>query len=171
MAFPSYREHGVAWCRGIDPTELLGIFRGTDHCGWDPKATRFSGYTIVIGNQVLNATGYAMGQRSTALGSAAGPSQPTRPTIAFFGDGATSQGDVHEAMVFAAAYDAPVVFYCQNNQWAISEPVERAVPGPAVPPAARLRVPGFPGRRQRRAGLPGGHPLGAGRNAAPATAR
>jgi pyruvate dehydrogenase E1 component alpha subunit len=63
MAFPSYREHGVAWCRGIDPTELLGIFRGTDQCGWDPKATRFNSYTIVIGNQVLNATGYAMGQR------------------------------------------------------------------------------------------------------------
>ena len=63
MAFPSYREHGVAWCRGVDPTQLLGIFRGTDHCGWDPKATRFNCYTIVIGNQVLNATGYAMGQR------------------------------------------------------------------------------------------------------------
>ena len=63
MAFPSYREHGVAWCRGVDPTELLGIFRGTDQCGWDPKATRFHSYTIVIGNQVLNATGYAMGQR------------------------------------------------------------------------------------------------------------
>ena len=63
MAFPSYREHGVAWCRGVDPTQLLGIFRGTDQCGWDPKATRFNSYTIVIGNQVLNATGYAMGQR------------------------------------------------------------------------------------------------------------
>ena len=61
MAFPSYREHGVAWCRGIDPTELLGIFRGTDHMGWDPYATGFNGYTIVIGNQALNATGYAMG--------------------------------------------------------------------------------------------------------------
>ena len=45
--------------------------------------------------------------------------------MCFFGDGATSQGDVHEGFVFAAAYDAPVVFYCQNNQWAISEPIER----------------------------------------------
>ena len=52
MAFPSYREHGVAWCRGVDPTELLGIFRGTDHGSWDPIAHRFHLYTIVIGNQV-----------------------------------------------------------------------------------------------------------------------
>lgn len=135
MAFPSYREHGVAWCRGIDPTELLGIFRGTEHMGWDPYATGFSGYAIVIGNQVLNATGYAMGQRLDGAAEA---------TIAFFGDGATSQGDVHEAMVFAAAYDAPVVFYCQNNQWAISEPVERQS---RVPLFHRSRGYGFPGFR------------------------
>ena len=131
MAFPSYREHGVAWCRGVDPTELLGIFRGTDHSGWDPAKTRFHGYTIVIGNQVLNATGYAMGQRLDGKVGSGGPDavNTDEATIAFFGDGATSQGDVHEGMVFAAAYDAPVVFYCQNNQWAISEPVEKHDPG------------------------------------------
>jgi pyruvate dehydrogenase E1 component alpha subunit len=123
MAFPSYREHGVAWCRGIDPTELLGIFRGTDHGSWNPKTTRFHNYTIVIGNQALNATGYAMGQRFDGV---VGNNDPDRDeaTIVFFGDGATSQGDVHEGMVYAASFDAPVVFYCQNNQWAISEPVE-----------------------------------------------
>lgn len=135
MAFPSYREHGVAWCRGIDPSALLGIFRGTDHCGWDPKATRFNGYTIVIGNQVLNATGYAMGQRMDGADEA---------TIVFFGDGATSQGDVHEGMVFAAAYDSPVVFYCQNNQWAISQPVDRQS---RVPLWERATGYGFPGVR------------------------
>lgn len=123
MAFPSYREHGVAWCRGVDPTQLLGIFRGTDLCGWDPKATGFNYYTIVIGNQALNATGYAMGQ---AYDGNVGNNDVDRDeaTMVFFGDGATSQGDIHEGMVFAASYDAPVVFYCQNNQWAISEPVE-----------------------------------------------
>ena len=135
MAFPSYREHGVAWCRGIDPTELLGIFRGTSHCDWDPYSTGFNAYCIVIGNQVLNATGYAMGQRLDGVADA---------TIAFFGDGATSQGDVHEAMVFAAAYDSPVVFYCQNNQWAISEPVERQSRIPLFNRAAGY---GFPGVR------------------------
>jgi 2-oxoisovalerate dehydrogenase E1 component alpha subunit len=153
MAFPSYREHGVAWCRGVDPTQLLGIFRGTDHCGWDPKSTRFNSYTIVIGNQVLNATGYAMGQRFdgvigsvSAVGGEGGDdvSDTNEATIAFFGDGATSQGDVHEGMVFAAAFDAPVVFYCQNNQWAISEPVSKQS---RVPLWERSTGYGFPGVR------------------------
>ena len=75
MAFPSYREHGVAWTRGVDPTELLGIFRGTDQGGWDPTAAGFHLYTIVIGNQCLNATGYAMGQRFE--GERSGDGRPT----------------------------------------------------------------------------------------------
>lgn len=141
MAFPSYREHGVAWERGIDPTELLGIFRGTDHGSWDPLATGFHLYTIVIGNQCLNATGYAMGQR---FESKVGDGPDSEATICFFGDGATSQGDVHEAFVWAAVYDAPVVFYCQNNQWAISEPTERQT---RVPLYKRAEGYGFPGIR------------------------
>ena len=157
MAFPSYREHGVAWCRGVDPTDLLGIFRGTDHCGWNPRQTRFNSYTIVIGNQVLNATGYAMGQkfdgvigsRGEDVGDPSGDPADGRDgtdeaTIVFFGDGATSQGDVHEGMVFAAAFDAPVVFYCQNNQWTISEPVSRQS---RVPLWQRAGGYGFPGIR------------------------
>jgi 2-oxoisovalerate dehydrogenase E1 component alpha subunit len=141
MAFPSYREHGVAWCRGIDPTELLGIFRGTDQGGWDSQATRFHLYTIVIGNQCLNATGYAMGQK---FESKVGDGPDTEATMCFFGDGATSQGDVHEGFVWAAVYDAPVVFYCQNNQWAISEPTERQT---RVPLYKRAQGYGFPGIR------------------------
>ena len=155
MGFPSYREHGVAWCRGIDPAQLLGIFRGTDQCGWDPAATRFNGYAIVIGNQVLNAVGYAMGQKLDGANGSAGQSaglnadgpdgaDEGEATIAFFGDGATSQGDVHEAMVFGAVFDAPVVFYCQNNQWAISEPVEKQS---RVPLYRRAHGYGFPGVR------------------------
>ncbi|HEY0816183.1 MAG TPA: pyruvate dehydrogenase (acetyl-transferring) E1 component subunit alpha [Pseudonocardia sp.] len=141
MAFPSYREHGVAWCRGVDPTDLLGIFRGTDHGSWDPKASRFHLYTIVIGNQCLNATGYAMGQK---FESRVGEGPDAEATICFFGDGATSQGDVHEGFVWAAVYDAPVVFYCQNNQWAISEPNERQTRVPLYKRAAGY---GFPGIR------------------------
>jgi pyruvate dehydrogenase E1 component alpha subunit len=141
MAFPSYREHGVAWCRGIDPTELLGIFRGTDQGGWDSRATRFHLYTIVIGNQCLNATGYAMGQK---FESKVGEGPDAEATMCFFGDGATSQGDVHEGFVWAAVYDAPVVFYCQNNQWAISEPTERQT---RVPLYKRAQGYGFPGIR------------------------
>jgi pyruvate dehydrogenase E1 component alpha subunit len=141
MAFPSYREHGVAWCRGIDPTELLGIFRGTDHGSWDPIATGFHLYTIVIGNQCLNATGYAMGQR---FDGRVGDAATGEATICFFGDGATSQGDVHEGFVWSAVYDAPVVFFCQNNQWAISEPLERQT---RVALYQRARGYGFPGIR------------------------
>ena len=140
MVFPSYREHGVAWCKGIKPQELLGIFRGTDNGSWDSQATHFHPYTIVIGNQVLNAAGYAMGQRFDGkVGDDDGEA-----TVCFFGDGATSQGDVHEGFVWAAVYDAPLVFFCQNNQWAISEPTERQS---RLPLYQRARGYGFPGIR------------------------
>ena len=140
MAFPSYREHGVAWCRGIDPTELMGIFRGTDHGSWDPREVGFHLYTIVIGNQCLNATGWAMASRLHGrVGDADGEA-----TMVFFGDGATSQGDVHEAFVWSAVYDSPVVFFCQNNQWAISEPLERQTRVPLYQRAG-LWLPGHPG--------------------------
>jgi 2-oxoisovalerate dehydrogenase E1 component alpha subunit len=140
MAFPSYREHGVAWCRGVTPQDLLGIFRCTDQGTWDPIAQKFNLYTIVIGNQVLNAAGYAMGQRFEGkVGEA-----DSEATIVYFGDGATSQGDVHEGFVWASVYDAPLVFFCQNNQWAISEPTERQS---RLPLYQRARGYGFPGIR------------------------
>lgn len=116
MVFPTYREHGVAWCRGVDPLELLGLFRGVSFGGWDPAAHNFGLYTIVIGAQTLHATGYAMGMLREGSENA---------VVAYFGDGASSQGDVNEAFVWASVYNAPVVFFCQNNQWAISEPAER----------------------------------------------
>jgi 2-oxoisovalerate dehydrogenase E1 component alpha subunit len=141
MAFPSYREHGVAWCRGIKPAQIASMFRGVDFGAWDPKATRFNMYTIVIGNQALNAVGYAMGQK---LDGKVGDEADAEATMAFFGDGATSQGDIHEAMVFAAWIDAPVVFYCQNNQWAISESIDSITRSPLFHRAAAY---GFPGLR------------------------
>jgi 2-oxoisovalerate dehydrogenase E1 component alpha subunit len=141
MAFPSYREHGVAWCRGVDPTEILGIFRGVDQGSWDPISTGFQLYAIVVGSQCLHATGYAMGQR---LDGKVGDPDTGEATICFFGDGATSQGDVHEGFVWAAVYDAPVVFFCQNNQWAISAPLDRQT---RVPLYRRARGYGFPGIR------------------------
>ena len=134
MAFPTYREHGVAWCRGLDPTRLLELFRGVSNGGWDPAAHKFHLYTIVIGDQTLHATGYAMGiQRDTAEDEA---------VIVYFGDGATSQGDVSEAFAWASVYNTPVVFFCQNNQYAISAPQERQS---RVPLYQRSRGFGFPG--------------------------
>jgi 2-oxoisovalerate dehydrogenase E1 component alpha subunit len=133
--FPTYREHGVAWCRGVDPLNLLGMFRGVNHGGWDPNQNNFHLYTIVIGSQTLHATGYAMGVQKDGADSA---------VIAYFGDGASSQGDVNEAFTFAAVYNAPVIFFCQNNQWAISEPTERQSRVPLYQRAAGF---GFPGVR------------------------
>ncbi len=139
MAFPSYREHGVAWCRGLDPAKLLELFRGVSHGGWDPKAHNFHLYTIVIGSQALHATGYAMGiQRDGAVG------ENGEAVIVYFGDGATSQGDVNEAFIWASVTNAPIVFFCQNNQWAISEPLERQS---RVPLYMRAQGFGFPGVR------------------------
>jgi 2-oxoisovalerate dehydrogenase E1 component alpha subunit len=140
MAFPTYREHGVAWCRGLDPAKLLELFRGVSHGGWDPKAHNFHLYTIVIGAQTLHATGYAMGiQRDGAVGGEDGEA-----AIAYFGDGATSQGDVNEALIFASVNNAPIVFFCQNNQWAISEPLDRQT---RIPLYLRAQGFGFPGLR------------------------
>jgi pyruvate dehydrogenase E1 component alpha subunit len=137
MVFPTYREHGVAWCRGIDPVKLLELYRGVSHGGWAPEEHKFHLYTIVIGAQTLHATGYAMGiQRDGADRGEA--------VIAYFGDGATSQGDVNEAFVFASVFNAPMVFFCQNNQWAISEPLEKQS---RIPLYQRARGFGFPGLR------------------------
>jgi 2-oxoisovalerate dehydrogenase E1 component alpha subunit len=133
--FPTYREHGVAWTRDVDPLNLLGMFRGVNHGGWDPNENNFHLYTIVIGSQTLHATGYAMGVAKDGADSA---------VIAYFGDGASSQGDVAEAFTFAAVYNAPVVFFCQNNQWAISEPTEKQSRVPIYQRAAGY---GFPGVR------------------------
>jgi 2-oxoisovalerate dehydrogenase E1 component alpha subunit len=143
FAFPTYREHGVAWCRGVDPLRLLGLFRGVDNGGWDPIATRFQLYTIVIGSQTLHATGYAMGiTKDGAVGS--GDISRDEATIAYFGDGASSQGDVNEAFVWASVYNAPIVFFCQNNQWGISTPTANQT---RIPLYQRARGFGFPGVR------------------------
>ena len=142
-AFPGYREHGIAWTRGIDPMRIIAMYRGVDKGAWDPDEHHFHGYTIVIGNQVLLGTGYAMGiQRDGAVGT----DDPERDSavVAFMGDGATAQGDVNEGFVFAGVYNSPIVFFCQNNQWAISEPNERQT---RVPIYKRADGFGFPGVR------------------------
>src|ERR1700742_5048356 len=134
MAFPSYREHGVAWCRGLDPLRVIEMFRGVNNGAWDPEEHKFHLYTIVIGDQTLHATGYAMGVQRDASEDEA--------VIVYFGDGATSQGDVSEAFSWAAVFHAPVVFFCQNNQWAISAPQQRQS---RVPIYQRASGFGFPG--------------------------
>ena len=114
FVFTSYRENGVAYCRGVKLTDILRVWRGNASGGWDPYTVNMSTPQIIIGSQTLHATGYAMGIQKDGADSVA---------ITYFGDGATSEGDVNEAMVFAASFQVPLVFFCQNNHWAISEPV------------------------------------------------
>jgi 2-oxoisovalerate dehydrogenase E1 component alpha subunit len=141
--FPTYREHGVAWCRGVDPTKLLGMFRGVNNGGWDPTTNNFHLYTIVIGAQTLHATGYAMGvQRDGCVGT--GDPERDMAVLGYFGDGASAQGDVNEAFIWSSVFNAPIVFFLQNNQWAISAPMEKQS---RIPLYRRACGFGFPGVR------------------------
>ncbi len=129
FVFSSYRENAVAYCRGVRLPDIVKVWRGTAQSGWDPHTVNMATPAIVIGAQTLHAVGYAVGCLRDGVDSA---------TITYFGDGATTQGDVNEALVFAASFHAPVVFFCQNNQWAISEPVGLQAQRPIAE-----RAPGF----------------------------
>ena len=148
--FPTYREHGVALTRNVDLAELLRQFRGISNGGWNPKDTNFHLYTLVLAAQTPHAVGYAMGiQRDQRLAEAngmaeSGAAEPKAAVMVYFGDGASSEGDVHESMVFASSYKAPVVFFCQNNHWAISVPTAVQT---RVPLSNRAKGYGFPGIR------------------------
>jgi pyruvate dehydrogenase E1 component alpha subunit len=133
--FPSYREMGAALVRGVDPGSVLHLFRGTWLSNHDPIATRFGLLSIPIGTQALHATGYAMAAKFDGKDLV---------VMSYFGDGATSEGDPHEAMNFAAVYDAPVVFFVQNNQYAISVPLSKQTKAPTIAhKAVGYGMPGF----------------------------
>ncbi|WP_344659976.1 thiamine pyrophosphate-dependent dehydrogenase E1 component subunit alpha [Catenulispora subtropica] len=111
--FPSYREHAVALMRGVAPEELFAQWAGRTYCGWDPRRARFFPYTLVLAAQTLHAVGYSIGRRLQGLEDF---------VVVYIGDGATSEGDMAEAMNLAAVEAASVLFVCQNNGWAISKP-------------------------------------------------
>ncbi len=139
--FPSYREHGVAITHDIDLMSILKMLRGVNHGGWNPDETRFHLYAIVLGTQTLHATGYAMGINFDGkVGT--GNKDEDLAVITYMGDGATAEGEVSEALLFAATNHTPQVFFCQNNQWAISSPV-----------ASQTKVPLY--RRGDGFGVPG----------------
>ncbi|MEV6101683.1 pyruvate dehydrogenase (acetyl-transferring) E1 component subunit alpha [Nocardia sp. NPDC051981] len=131
--FCSYREAGVAYCRGVPPEDLTRLWRGAAHSCWDADAVKMTNPSIVVGAHGLHATGYAYAAHLEGAEIA---------TIAYFGDGATSQGDTAEALGFAAGWSVPVVFFCQNNHWAISAPVRIQS---ATPIARRALGYGIPG--------------------------
>ncbi|KMS72999.1 pyruvate dehydrogenase [Streptomyces viridochromogenes] len=111
--FPSYREHAVALVRGVAPEELLAQWAGRTYCGWDPWLRGFFPYTLVLAAQTLHGVGYSIGRRLRGQDDF---------VVVYVGDGATSEGDMSEAMNLAAVESAAVLFICQNNGWAISKP-------------------------------------------------
>jgi len=141
--FPSYREHVVARIRGVDPVDIIRLMRGLTHGGWnpyDPKNGNTHLYTLVLGAQTLHATGLAMGIAFDGK-SGSGDADRDEAVIVYYGDGASSQGDVHESMVYAASFEAPEVFFLQNNQWAISVPVATQSRSPLFRRSAGYGIP------------------------------
>lgn len=121
--FPQYRELGVFVTRGIPAWHVAAAWRGTWNGGLEFTAKCCAPISVPIGTQALHAVGAAMGAQRLGEDSV---------TVAFVGDGATSEGDVHEALNFAAVFATPCVFYVQNNQWAISVPLQRQTAAPSL---------------------------------------
>jgi pyruvate dehydrogenase E1 component alpha subunit len=136
FVFPSFRELAAAVVRGVDAVEYLQYHRGTWHGGpYDPIANRFAPVCVPVATQIVHAVGWALGARLDGR---------TACALAYFGDGAASEGDFHEAANMAAVLDAPAILFCQNNGWAISVPLAEQA---AAPIASRAAGYGFPGIR------------------------
>ncbi len=121
--FPQYRELGAFLVRGIPPAHMGTVWRSAWHGGLEFTRKCCAPFSIPIGSQTLHAVGAAMAAQRLGEDSV---------TVACFGDGATSEGDVHEALNFAAVFSAPCVFYLQNNQWAISVPLSKQTAAPSL---------------------------------------
>ncbi|MFV8267214.1 pyruvate dehydrogenase (acetyl-transferring) E1 component subunit alpha [Mycolicibacterium peregrinum] len=134
--FPQYREIGAFLLRGITPGQMGAVWRGKWHGGTEFTSRCVAPIAIPIGTHGLHAVGAAMAAQRLGEDSV---------TVAFLGDGATSEGDAHEALNFASVFNAPCVFFVQNNQWAISVPVSRQQAGPSI--AHRATGYGMPGVR------------------------
>ncbi len=121
--FPTYRDSVALVSRGIDPAGVLTLLRGDWHCGYDPVATRVAPQCTPLATQTVHAVGMAEAMRRKGADTV---------VLALIGDGATSEGDFHEALNFAAVLRSPVVFLIQNNGYAISVPLERQSAAPAL---------------------------------------
>jgi len=122
-AFPTYRDSMALVTRGIDPVEVLTSPNGAAHCGYDPRANRTAPQATPLATQLIHAVGFASGEQRKGRHTVA---------MAFVGDGATSEGDFHEALNFAAVFKAPVVFLVQSNKYAISTPLSKQTAAPSL---------------------------------------
>lgn len=121
--FPTYRDSMALAARGVDPVQILSMLAGDWHCGYDPVALRSAPQCTPLATQLLHAAGVAYGESRRSLNTVA---------LALCGDGATSEGDFHEALNFAAVFKAPVIFLVQNNGFAISVPLSRQSAAPTL---------------------------------------
>jgi len=121
--FPTYRDTVAIVTRGVDPVEALSLLRGDWHCGYDPYLHRIAPQCTPLATSALHGVG---------LAHAARLKQQDQAALVLLGDGATSEGDFHEALNFAAVWRAPVVFLVQNNGYAISVPLAKQTAAPTL---------------------------------------
>ena len=121
--FPTYRDSMAIVCRGVDPVEVLSLLRGDWHCGYDPYEHRVGPQCTPLATNTLHAVGVAHAARLKGEDTV---------TLVMLGDGATSEGDTHAALNFAAVWQAPVVFFVQNNGYAISVPLSKQSAAPSL---------------------------------------
>lgn len=121
--FPTYRDSMALVSRGIDPAEVLTLLRGDWHCGYDPVATRTAPQCTPLATQAVHAAGAADGMRRRGTDGIA---------LCLIGDGATSEGDFHEGLNFAAVFTTPTVYFVQNNKYAISVPLAKQTKAPSL---------------------------------------
>jgi pyruvate dehydrogenase E1 component alpha subunit len=113
--FPSYRESAIGLLRGMPPETVLSWWRGHPAGWWNPEDYNVASICVPIATQVPHAAGLAWGKKLRGESACA---------LVFFGDGATSEGSFHEGANIAAVMRAPLILFCNNNQWAISTPLE-----------------------------------------------
>ncbi|WP_440990764.1 pyruvate dehydrogenase (acetyl-transferring) E1 component subunit alpha [Haloarchaeobius baliensis] len=134
--FPSYRENGAMLARGAPMAANLEYWMGSESGNASLADRNVFPVANPIATQVPHAVGHGWASRLDG---------DTRVSLVHFGDGATSEGDFHEGMNFAGVFDAPVVFFCNNNQWAISVPRERQTASETI--AQKATAYGFDGVR------------------------
>ncbi len=120
---PCYRENAALFLHGLPPECIFLHWMGDERGNVIPPGVNVTPIAIPIGTQMLHAAGIAWAYKMR---------KEDRVVITYFGDGATSEGDFHEAMNFATAFNLPVIFFCQNNQWAISVPREQQMASETV---------------------------------------
>src|ERR687897_1739799 len=121
--FPAYRESAIGLLRGMPASTVLSWWRGHPAGWWNPRDYNVASICVPIATQIPHAVGFAWGARLKG---------DDRVAIAYFGDGATSEGAFHEGATFAGVMKAPAILFCNNNQWATSTPLSKQTAAPTL---------------------------------------